>query len=70
MTHLISFLSPTKIKKHLSETQKKNIKTIEVFDEIDSTNAYLLQRIDEFSKIPRVCLAEQQTKGRGRRGRT
>lgn len=70
ITHPISFLSPDKIKEHLSEDQKKNIKIIEVFDEIDSTNSYLLQRIYEFSKIPRICLAEQQTEGRGRRGRT
>ncbi|HLB55982.1 MAG TPA: biotin--[acetyl-CoA-carboxylase] ligase [Coxiellaceae bacterium] len=69
ITHPISFLSPVKIKEHLSKDQKKNIKIIEVFDEIDSTNSYLLQRIYEFSKIPRICLAEQQTDGRGRRGR-
>lgn len=69
ITYPISFLSPVKIKEYLSEDQKKNIKIIEVFDEIDSTNSYLLQRIYEFSKIPRICLAEQQTEGRGRRGR-
>ena len=40
--------------------------TIEWFDEIDSTNEYLIgmRDIDR-----RVCIAEQQTAGRGRRGR-
>lgn len=38
-----------------------------VFDEINSTNAYLLNH----TQLPcgSVCLAEQQTAGRGRRGR-
>ena len=65
----ISFLTVKKIKNHLSTKQKNNLKTIEVFDEIESTNTYLLQKIYEFSKIPRLCLAESQTQGRGRRGR-
>lgn len=40
-----------------------------VFDEIDSTNEYLLKH---YQTLPQgsVCLAEQQTAGRGRRGRT
>ncbi|MEF1336013.1 bifunctional biotin--[acetyl-CoA-carboxylase] ligase/biotin operon repressor BirA, partial [Vibrio rotiferianus] len=35
---------------------------------IDSTNQYLLERVSESEK-GRVCLAEYQAKGRGRRGR-
>jgi len=51
----ISFLSAKKIKSLLSSAQKNQVKLIEVFDEMESTNTYLLQKIDAFSKIPRVC---------------
>lgn len=40
-----------------------------VFDEINSTNAYLLEHYQTFEQGS-VCLAETQTAGRGRRGRT
>lgn len=39
-----------------------------VFDEIDSTNEYLLRHCNEL-RCGTVCLAESQTAGRGRRGR-
>lgn len=39
-----------------------------VFDEIDSTNDYLLNHCQTLEKGS-VCLAEKQTAGRGRRGR-
>ncbi len=41
---------------------------IELISVIDSTNQYLLERVNESDK-GRVCLAEYQAKGRGRRGR-
>lgn len=62
----ISFLSAAKIKQALPAQKQQLLKVIDVFEEIDSTNTYLLQRIYEFSKIPRVCLTEMQTQGRGR----
>lgn len=63
------FLSAEKIKQFLPRHQSDQLKLIEVFDEIDSTNTYLLQKIQDQSQIPRVCIAESQTEGRGRRGR-
>ncbi len=43
---------------------------LEVFDDIESTNEYLMRAKDRAGPwAPRVCLAERQTAGRGRRGR-
>ncbi|MCE2572303.1 bifunctional biotin--[acetyl-CoA-carboxylase] ligase/biotin operon repressor BirA [Motilimonas eburnea] len=41
---------------------------VEVFTEIDSTNQYLMDRLDQLSSGA-TCLAECQSAGRGRRGR-
>lgn len=65
-----SFLSLDKIKAQLAPATFQLFRTIEIFDQIDSTNTYLLQRIFEYSKSPRICIAEQQLFGRGRRERT
>lgn len=43
---------------------------LDVLDEIDSTSKHLLAGIASASTSPRVCLAEAQTGGRGRRGRS
>lgn len=42
---------------------------LEVCDEVESTSAYLLDRLSTGPFVPRVCFAEIQTGGRGRRGR-
>ena len=42
---------------------------IEVHEQLDSTNAYLLERARSGALSNTVCLAEYQTAGRGRRGR-
>lgn len=41
---------------------------VHLFDEVDSTNSFLLDSIGSFSSGD-CCLAERQTRGRGRRGR-
>ncbi|MDP5255835.1 MULTISPECIES: bifunctional biotin--[acetyl-CoA-carboxylase] ligase/biotin operon repressor BirA [unclassified Vibrio] len=41
---------------------------VDVFAEIDSTNQYLMEQLTELEQ-GRVCLAEYQSAGRGRRGR-
>lgn len=41
---------------------------LEIHDTIDSTNSYVLSKINNPPGL--VCVAEQQTAGRGRRGRT
>ncbi len=42
---------------------------IHIFDSIDSTNAEALRLVDQAPTTPFLVLAEQQTAGRGRRGR-
>ena len=44
--------------------------SIEVFEELDSTNQYLLSKSDSQLQHRQVCLAEFMTVGRGRRGRS
>ena len=51
----------------IANTQEKKY-TLEIFESIDSTNTYL--RKMSAAKYPRFCLAEQQTLGQGRFGRS
>ena len=43
---------------------------LEVFDTISSTNDYLLRKEKNKNKDTKICIAEEQTKGRGRRGKS
>lgn len=49
---------------------RQHLKALEVFSEIDSTNAYLLEIARQGDATAYACLAEQQHAGRGRRGRS
>ena len=43
----------------------KNLKVnLEIFDQIDSTNSYLLNKKQAVNEL-NVCIAEMQTKGKG-----
>ncbi len=42
---------------------------LEIFEYIDSTNTYLMQQVKSHAVSGWVCLAEEQTQGRGRLGR-
>lgn len=53
----------------LDESARASLNVLEVFDEIDSTNAYLLEIAKQGEATAYACLAEQQHAGRGRRGR-
>ena len=47
----------------------KNLKVnLEIFDQIDSTNSYLLKK-EQSINIFNICIAEMQTKGKGRSGK-
>ncbi|MDG2070936.1 MAG: biotin--[acetyl-CoA-carboxylase] ligase [Pseudomonadales bacterium] len=64
LTSSIELLSEEKIR----STLKRPV-NLELFWSIGSTNSHLMNSTDRFAGY-RVCLAEQQTAGRGRRGRT
>jgi len=42
---------------------------VQVFEQIDSTNAWLLQQCRAGAELPLACIADSQNAGRGRRGR-
>ena len=44
--------------------------TIEVMAEVDSTNSELMRRIRQGQRAPQLLIAERQSAGRGRQGRT
>ena len=70
LSHPLELLDEEKIRSHLPADARRHLAQLEIFQELDSTNAYLLRqgRID--APRGRVCLAEYQRAGRGRRGRS
>ena len=62
-------LDKEKILSKLSNEFKSKV-VLEVFDTISSTNDYLLRKEKNKDKDIKICIAEEQTKGRGRRGKS
>ena len=62
-------LDKEKILSKLSNEFRSKV-VLEVFDTISSTNAYLLREEKNKNKDIKICIAEEQTKGRGRRGKS
>ena len=65
----IDFLDAARIQATLTTTTRSRLDRLEVIDELQSTNARLLAETDLAPGRFRVCLAEFQSDGRGRRGR-
>lgn len=64
----LSLLNKDTIQNYLSAANQ--IIPIEIWDSLPSTNDYLMQQLsDKTKRTPRCCLAERQTRGKGRRGR-
>lgn len=61
-------LSAEKIINVIDLSNNSRVAKLEIFETIDSTNQYLLDRA-KTGPSGWICLAEQQTAGRGRRGR-
>ena len=62
-------LDKEKILSKLSNESRSKV-VLEVFDTISSTNDYLLRKEKNKDKDIKICIAEEQTKGRGRRGKS
>ena len=62
-------LDKEKILSKLSNEFRSKV-VLEVFDTISSTNDYLLRKEKNKNKEIKICIAEEQTKGRGRRGKS
>jgi BirA family biotin operon repressor/biotin-[acetyl-CoA-carboxylase] ligase len=63
-------LDPDRVRERLAVPTRQWLASIEVFESIDSTNTYLMAKAVRESIDGHVCLAEHQSAGRGRRGRT
>jgi BirA family biotin operon repressor/biotin-[acetyl-CoA-carboxylase] ligase len=64
----IELLDPALISAELNT--EDTVDNILVLDQIESTNDYLLSQIKSGNTAKIACFAEQQTQGKGRRGRT
>jgi BirA family transcriptional regulator, biotin operon repressor / biotin---[acetyl-CoA-carboxylase] ligase len=65
----LSLLDPNLIYQQLSAPAKSALSPLQCLDSIDSTNHHLLQQINCQKPQVIACFAEQQTAGKGRRGR-
>jgi BirA family biotin operon repressor/biotin-[acetyl-CoA-carboxylase] ligase len=63
-------LEADRIRESIDVSLSARLECLEVFQEIDSTNDYLLAQTRPTAGFCRVVLAESQTAGRGRRGRS
>ncbi len=65
----IDLLDVDAVKAAMDERASALLARLDVFDTIDSTNAELMRRVQQGCAPGLVCTAEQQSAGRGRRGR-
>ena len=66
----LELLDAQLILKALNEAHQQRIPRIDIFSQIDSTNSYLLQQASQGAPSGLICLAECQSAGKGRRGRS
>lgn len=65
----LELLAAHKIGQVLNNQAKSLISSLEIHQQIDSTNRYLSERAQNHAPSGSICLAEHQTAGKGRRGR-
>ena len=66
----LDILDEDRVLSHLSAAWCERIGSIDWFDRIDSTSDQLLREVTQAHQQIAVCIAESQTGGRGRRGRS
>jgi BirA family biotin operon repressor/biotin-[acetyl-CoA-carboxylase] ligase len=54
----------------IPDRARHRIARVEVYEDIDSTNSHLMRKAEKEAPSGTLCLAEHQSAGRGRRGRT
>lgn len=59
-----------KLDHHQIQQSLVNECNVSLFESLNSTNEWALQKIRDGKPMPFACFAEQQTQGRGRRGKT
>lgn len=69
LDNALELLAVEKIEAALNKQSKALISGLEIHDQIDSTNRYLVEQARQQATSGWVCFAEQQTAGKGRRGR-
>jgi BirA family biotin operon repressor/biotin-[acetyl-CoA-carboxylase] ligase len=65
----IELLEKERITDHIHKDNLSCLGALEVFDSLPSTSAYLVEKRQYWNGESRICFAEHQTSGRGRRGR-
>ena len=65
----LELLAASKINEVVNDQTRALISSLEIHDQIDSTNRYLVERSQHNVPSGAVCFAEYQTAGKGRRGR-
>ena len=70
LAHPVEALDEAAIRATFNPQAQRLLGNINILDEIDSTNLYLLQQASTGAASGTACLAEQQHAGRGRHGRT
>lgn len=69
LDNALELLVASEIKDAVNEQTGALIASLEIHDQIDSTNRYLVERSQNNALSGSVCFAEYQTAGKGRRGR-
>jgi BirA family biotin operon repressor/biotin-[acetyl-CoA-carboxylase] ligase len=69
LDNALELLAASEINEAVDDRAGALISSLEIHDQIDSTNRYLVERSQHNAVSGAVCFAEHQTAGKGRRGR-